>query len=1052
MKGSFSLRFLAAFACIGFTLLAVLPVRAGTTGGIQGFTTNTQRQPIAEVSVSAVSPSGHATTITGTNGFYALNGLPLDTYSVTFSKDGYIALVIPGITTTPDQSVRVNARLETEVKTLARVPVRGSTSLIQPTVTADTYVVDQKKFDTLQGTPQDENGYQMLSYLPGVSVDNTGSPTIRAGQPGDIAFMYDGVSQVDPGIGGFFNSFSLNGTKSIQLSTGGYDVSAGNTNSGVINQVIKRGSYPGEGQATIRVLSPFFGHELSFDYGSASQNGRFSYYFGFGGLNDAQAYGDGSTTLPLFLGYSTFNTNNDEVLNLFYHFGQGGRNEVQFLSNLSGATSPENYLVDPLYAPYASNNGNVQSASDPFGLCNASLAPPYPACNTGVLQSNYISLFPGQVAYHQNVGAPDTSTFNSVIDKLNFKRQLSPASFFEARVYRAGQNIVQNQPYHTGSFSEFFANVQSTGLGEAVDYWDQLNSRNELSAGGEGVYFLDDDYGAVAPSLEPTLEPLEDLGCPQIAAAIAAGVLNPTGNFLSTPGVGGCYIAPLNRALNAGVPGLGLPTDPAHAPLNTYVNAFTYITGPLHRYDAWVKDQYQPSQRLTVTLGLRWDYEVVPIPSDAATQNTTYYINDSGDVVTVPGEPLGTDVTRPWQISPRLAASYQPSARDTLRFSYGKNIQFAPLYGIERPFQVPAYLQNCTIANGCFNKLPGYGSTNFVSNLYQQVVMDLNTNLNAQYGDVLPEHAINFDFSYSHDFGNSVEMRVTPYYRKGTNYALSNQPLLFTLKTSGKPVFGPSQQESTGINESTGVELAVQRTSQYGYSGLVDATYDNTLANYDGDFFPNVNNAALAAGHFIHVTYVAPVVATLNLAYNSRSAWQASATIGYQSGYRYGVGEQTYVFINGIPTEVLNTDIAQTSSQAYYFTNPTNPGTIEHPNIIASRGTPEGADPGTLFTPATALVSVTVAHGIGATNKTNIGVRVQNLFGDYAPTQIPANLYYVPLGNGGSGPGSGVNTNACTPSQTFGCEPFMYNQSKYPYEYESTGPPRVYTFFISAKY
>ncbi|MBV8338480.1 MAG: hypothetical protein JO343_00875, partial [Candidatus Eremiobacteraeota bacterium] len=67
-------------------------------------------------------------------------------------------------------------------------------------------------------------------------------------------------------------------------------------------------------------------------------------------------------------------------------------------------------------------------------------------------------------------------------------------------------------------------------------------------------------------------------------------------------------------------------------------------------------------------------------------------------------------------------------------------------------------------------------------------------------------------------------------------------------------------------------------------------------------------------------------------------------------------------------------------------------------------------------------------------------------------TQVPANLYYVPLGNGGFGPDSGVNTNACAPHQSFGCEPFMYDQSKYPYEYELDGPPRVYTFFLSVKY
>ncbi len=77
---------------------------------------------------------------------------------------------------------------------------------------------------------------------------------------------------------------------------------------------------------------------------------------------------------------------------------------------------------------------------------------------------------------------------------------------------------------------------------------------------------------------------------------------------------------------------------------------------------------------------------------------------------------------------------------------------------------------------------------------------------------------------------------------------------------------------------------------------------------------------------------------------------------------------------------------------------------------------------------------------------------MENLFGNYSPTRIPPNIYYVPQGNGGIGPGSGNNFNACPPGVTLGCEPFQYNQSPDPYEKERSGPPREFTFFVSAKY
>src|SRR4029077_17655858 len=138
---------------------------------------------------------------------------------------------------------------------------------------------------------------------------------------------------------------------------------------------------------------------------------------------------------------------------------------------------------------------------------------------------------------------------------------------------------------------------------------------------------------------------------------------------------------------------------------------------------------------------------------------------------------------------------------------------------------------------------------------------------------------------------------------------------------------------------------------------------DNTLANYNSDFFPSTNNAALALNHFFHVSYLADVTATMNLAWNTRNGWHISALMPFESGYRYGVGTKTFIFQpvgpNGasVPVEVLNTDLAATAlgqnanTSAYYFTDPSNPGTILHPNITGSRGTPDGNAPGTLKGP-----------------------------------------------------------------------------------------------------
>src|SRR5450755_3714266 len=938
--------------------IAVQPAAAGTTGGIQGYVTDASGTPIAGVQVSASAPSFGTHTTTGANGFYALNGLPLDTYSLTFSKAGYLSQLIPGITIVQDQSSRINARLEKSTRTLGKVTVRGTTSLIQPTQTANTYVVNQTTLSNLNGTPQDPNGFQAFNSLPGVTTDNSGYPVIRAGQENDVGYQLDGVDNTDPVTGQFLNAVTLNGARSVQLSTGGYDVSNGNTTPGVINEVIDRGAYPGSGEATARAFFSTYGHELSLDYGNATPDNKFSYYFSYDGQRDGQEYGDKRTLLPLNVAFGDFTTTNDEVLNLFYRMGQNNRDEIQLLTNLSSQTFGFGFEVDGKIAPYAGNNQNVQINTEPI-VDNSGNTLPVP-------QSDYFTLFPGQRTARQNIGVADDQTFSSVIDKLNFKRQLSPSSYAEVTLHKVIENLIFRYPYDVGSFSDFYEDLQTAGTGLGFDYANQISDKHSIGFGGDATYF-GSQYSAGFPSSAPFYEPLADIGCPQLFDNGGTGV-------------GGCYIRPFNAALNAanGGPFLDgtLPTDAAHAPLNSYVNALSISDDPIHRFDLFVKDRYQPNQRLTLTFGLRFDKQIYGLPANAAQANTSYFTDANGNIVTVPGQPIGSDITAPSQISPRVAAAYQLGRSDVLRFSFGKNIEFATLSAVEDKYRVPTSLANCNIANGCFIPLPGgpttvpAGSeTNHVTNLYQQMMIDLTTNEFAQYTPVRPQRAVNYDASWEHEFGGGTELRITPYYRKGTDYIVGNSPLLTTL-LNGQPIFGAAREENAGINENTGVEVALQSQHRTGLSGSLAVTYDNTFANYDSDFFPFVNNAALAANHFFHVTYVAPITATANFVFNSPHGFHISATVPFESGYRYGVGKKVFVFVQNaqgqtVPEAVLNTDLANGYTNAYYYTDPNNPGTEQQPNIIGSRGTPEGNDPGTLRGVANAYLNLTLSQDLG---------------------------------------------------------------------------------------
>ncbi len=955
---------------------------AGTTATIHGTVTDDAGHVISGALVSAVSPSFSNHTVTEPNGFYALNGLPTDTYAVTFSKQGYLTQQVPGITLSQDQNYALNMQLASEVKTLGRIPVRGSTSLVQPTTTADTYTVNPTMIQEITGTPQNISETAVLNALPGITTDSAGYPIIRGGAQNEEGYQLEGIDATEPLTGQFINSLSLAGTARLQLSTGGYDVSQGNTNAGVVNEVIKRGTYPGQGQATGTINNPNFDHRLAFEYGNATADNRFSYFYAFNGLRQYRVYGDTKTFIPELFGAVGDASGNIDTLNTFYRWGNNNANEIQLFGETGYSYFAENFGINPALTPYPSNNVVVQGTLGPF----TALTP----------------LFPGQVALNQNTNYNDNETNTHSIQKLNYKRQFSPSSFGDITLFRTDIRDHFNLPWHGGAFLENFQYTENTNFGISSDYNAQLNSQHQLGIGAETIY----SRGSFT------------IGAPTLAAFTFG-----------------------NEFAYVGTPVLPIFPMPAGV-----------INDPIHRSDVWIKDHWTPTSKLTVTFGLRYDQEVINLPANAAQFNYSFTTDAAGNVHQIPGPTIGTDVTHPSQISPRLALSYELNPKDVIRFSYGKNIEFTPGSNIEAKagFIDPA-LASCDIASGCFTPLAGFGTTNNITNLYQSLIGDYNSNFFAQYTPVRPQRATNVDASIEHDFGHGLELRITPYYRKGVDYVVSNTPVLFTLP-DGTAVTGSPREVNAGINQNTGVEFQLQRLATYGLSGFMTVTYDNTLANYNSDFFPVSSPAALALGHFFHVNYVAPITATLQVNYSDRKGLHLYANMPYESGYRYGVGTHAFVFqnINGVstPVEVLNTDLVQAAPQAnaYYFTDPTNPGTPLHPNITGSRGTAEGPDPGSIKGPQVFILNLTVAHDFGrAPNNMQAGLTVGNVFGNYTGGVNGTNPRYHNNGLGGYGPRSGV-------SGSFGLQPYRQAYEPNAYLAPPTGANRAFVFYLTTKY
>ena len=1056
--------------------------RVTTTSTISGHTTVL---PLADVHVTAAAPSGTFRTATNAGGYYALAGLPPDTYVLTFARQGYVTRPVAGITVTQDNTTPLNVSLEAALTKLGTITVRGATSLIQTSQPADQYTVTPTQIQNITGTPQNISETAVLNSLPGITTDNGGYPIIRGGAENDEGFQLEGIDATEPVTGQFINSLSLAGTTRIVVSTGGYDVSNGNTNSGVVNIVIGRGSYPGAGQATFAVNAPNFDHRFAIQYGNGTPDNRFSYFYAFNGLRQYRVAGDQHTFLPREVGDVGDAAGNENVVNLFYRWGDDNRNELQYLgetgANLfdlnynelqyGGLTSAVcNTLPPPLAAvgaqtclPFGSANQAVWQtfALDFFGSFTPSVGEPLALAT---------SLFPGQVAAYQAAGYPDNENNEHFIEKLGYKRQFSPSSYGEIKLFRT--NIYDHfiLPWDGGAFGDFWQGVEVNNLGVGFDYQNQFNNQHLFAIGGESIFTYTKSlfaFTAAEPFLEPNefgyIGQLNIPGCQNLAAA--------TTNYCTSPSF----------------------------PLPTFVQSGSNVTHPVHRYDAWVEDTWTPSDHWNIKGGVRFDKEQLELPANAQALSTGLaFIPSTFSWIDVPAPPIGSNVTQPSQVSPRLALTYTPNlnARNVFRASAGTNIEWTPTANVENTYPIPQVAFNCTMASGCFFPLPGFSATcvngvdpansnalcNGVTNLGQQAMEDLNANDFQQYTPVLPQTAVNYDASWSHDWTGGLETRITGYYRRGFNYVVASTPLLGTTST-GDSIFGAPKEINAGINQNTGVELAIDKVATFGWSGFVHGTFDNTLANYNSDFFPSVNTAALALHHFFHVSYLAPVTATIGVTYHDRRGLWLNAEMPYTSGYYYGVGKKTFVNVTCnlvatctnpnplalVPVEVLNTNLAAAAlglnafSSAYYFTDPTNPGTIVNPNIVASRGTTEGDDPGTIKGPQIFRLNMSIAHDIGnGPNHVQVGFRVTNLLGNYTNTDPSATSRFRPNGLGGfnglgapcfssalCGNGSTVSgANNVNPT----LQPLQFPRGPLPYDAEATGTARLFTFFVSSNF
>ncbi len=968
----------------------------GQTGNLNGVLVDAAtHNVVANARITAASPSGRNTATTDAHGFFSLIGLPVDTYTISVEATGYETVTLQGVTVQGDQTVNLgNVSISKRLQEIGRTQARSASSNFQRSQTVDSYTITGDRVLQTTGKAAATNENDLLLAVPGVSLTNTGNATIRGGLRTEVGYQFDGVNFTEPFFSqnGGLGQFAGLGT--LQVVEGAGDATQGNVGGGVINLIPKRGTFPATGLVDVEAGGPNYYRQFNVEYGFATPNGRISDYFAYNAQRgvpyQAGAAGPQADVSQWNAYYGTgYQTSDIFVNNFVYKFGKDNNQSLQIL-----------YL-----------NQNLQQYG---GLGGPGTYYPYDPANPFVADFGLPTT--GPYSYANTVGLnPDTNLYTTTTPgllqswnptrylKFEYDNNFSANTFLQARYYN--WESLQCSSNDTGTTAATYGN--GGGIGAYP---------TENCTGGPRVGIITDLTHQFSEKHIVTLNAQYEVSHP------IWNNYDPDALYYllaASPCSGGPCLTDFTGGYLSGYFPNGTPRVPVSG-IN-YNGAFFQTMGLGLRW------QYNPNARLHFDLGVREDQ-----------QRQHYGFNPYNP--TEPGNPSDVDPSTitskyldPVELQPRAAVSYSMGPNDAVRFGYGRSVVFlnAQTTGTPAGMYGAGMLEGIPAKPG-FTCGSGHNSTYTVpcQNYAQELYWLYDQNFDApDLGGGLPSIYSNYDFTYQHLFRNGWAMKVTPFYKLGTDLPSF---ALVRLLASGAAVFTVNNE---GVNRTTGAEFGLNTPDRAnGLSGFLSMTYQNVLQTTPPliggeDALPINGSGSLALGDLYRAGYVSPFDARIGLNwkhYNAQhNGFRISPVLQYDRGYPYNVGNVIASSGNVYPGSgfqnipQVNFGPGQTQISSFQGTNgsyistnyydPAYSGNSVHPNIDATRGTPQSQNSGgVLWNPnLEANLVLEYKH-----DRSTFGVQFINLFGNAYNGQIPfVNPYYQPVANGISGPQTGKNVN-----------------------------------------
>ncbi len=1056
--GSFVRVFAACVALFGFLVSSIAPAFAagGQVGSLQGVVTDAgSKAPIANVTVTAASPSSRYSAKTDARGTFNIIGLTVDTYTVTFNVPGYEPLAVNGVNIIGDSSVSLTEALQKSLQTIGKTTARSRSSAYQPAQTIDSVSVSGARAVTALGKAENTSENQLALSVPGVQLTNGNRLTIRGGLSTEVGYQLDGIDFTEPFLFGNANNGVSVGAGSLQVVEGAGDASQGGIGGGVVNTVLKRGTHPPFGLFDVELGAPNYNHQVGLEYGIASADGRYSDYITYVGQRYNPYYGPFGTD-QISVGNIdaiSYQVTDDFVNNAVFRFGKSNNQSFQVaylnhdLQQYGGLGGPGGRVAN-LVNPYNIGSLPIGGSNDPY--FNAGFYAARYGIPPQFLNSSLTTTGPEEIGYNPTRYL-----------KFEYTNSLTPTTYLDI----SAANV--NQIRGTSNWYDYTSDAQlnETGGSNAVfkaELTHQFGEKNTTTLG-----FNLDNKHPVWNAYEPYLSDL---------------ILEAYQGAPGFPQIGD-FALPANTSLPVSATNPCPSTNPAYANSAVAVSAnpcYVYnrtgYTGRLplfginyngtdnQEYGFYVRDQYNPVTKLHLDLGLR--YDGLNWKQGANPFNTQPGSLSNPDDVAVgigPGNPpnfLRDNVVHPKFLEPRLAAAYQLSNNDSVRFGYGRSVIFpnaqslgTPMYITGLPASVlnlppigntanpqtwtcgsgfnPQWATSTTAGN--FNAAKG-GSFFRCANYGQQLYWQNDQNFDApDVGNNQPQTTSNTDLTLQHQFRSGLSMKLTGYYKR--EFAVPAFSLISqVLNSQGAPTSQVFAVDNVGINKTSGIEFGLQTADRpSGFTGYLSATYTNVIDSVpplvgSEDQLPLIPAASLVLGDTYRAGYVSPFVVNLGVQYKTRNGFRVNPIVSYDRGFPIGVGNiiasnNPFGGYANLPQSNINTPILSGFAgivgafNATNYVDPVNPGTVTHPNIAATRGTAETAAPGGVLSRPRINTDVSFEY---THSRSTFGILVQNVFANPYGEPIP-NPYYQPVATGLAGAQTG-QTNAAIP----GTVPYQY--------------------------